>query len=238
MKSHQYAAASKGGNRSDMAIARAIRKHGWNSFTWKVIEICPTQEQLDSAECYWIERHNSISPHGYNVALGGRGRGSVSDETRRKIGDASRGRVTSDDTKEKLSALMKLRVRSVETARKIGQANLGRTASEATKERQSLAIKALAGSHMVAWTDERREKLAASKRGKKVSQETREKLSKIHSGESSPSAKLNWEQVVEIRRMCADKSMSQRVAAKLFGVSQSVIWNIVNLKTWKTNVAA
>jgi group I intron endonuclease len=238
MRSHRYAASLKFGARSDMVIARAIRTYGWDSFSWRVIEICQSQELLDAAESYWIEKYRTVSPDGYNIALGGRGRGSVSDETRKRISEAGRGRLVGGDTRKKLSDLMKSRVRSPETAKKIGQANLGRKASVETKIRQSEAIKALGGSHMVEWTPERREKLASARRGKLASQETKEKLSRVRSGENGPSAKLNWSQVVEIRRICAEKTMSQREVAEMFNVSQGVVSKIHNFQTWKTNDAA
>ena len=237
IRSHKYAASSKIGARSDMVIARAIRTYGWSSFTWRVIEICQSQELLDAAESYWIEKLRTASPNGYNIALGGRGRGSVSDETRKRISEAGRGRAVSGDTRKKLSDLMKSRVRSPEVAKKIGQANLGRKASAETKSRQSEAIKALGGSHMVEWTPERREKLASARRGKLASQETKEKLSKVRSGENGPSAKLNWSQVIEIRRICAERTMSQRKLAEMFKVSQGVISKIHKCQTWKTNDA-
>ncbi len=235
MRSHRYAASSKSGSRSDMVIARAIRTYGWESFSWHVIEICQSQELLDAAESYWIEKLRTLSPNGYNIALGGRGRGSVSEETRKKIGESSRGRIVGGSTRKKLSDLMKSRVRSEETAKKIGMANLGRKASEQTKSRQSSAIKALGGSHMVEWTPERREKLASARRGKLASKETKEKLSRLRSGENGSSAKLNWQQVVEIRRICTEKSMSQREVAKMFNISQGVVSKIHKFQTWKIN---
>jgi DNA invertase Pin-like site-specific DNA recombinase len=48
-------------------------------------------------------------------------------------------------------------------------------------------------------------------------------------GEASPTAKLNWEKVKQIR---ASKE-SQRKVAKKYGVSQTVISNIKLEKTWR-----
>ena len=52
-------------------------------------------------------------------------------------------------------------------------------------------------------------------------------------GEKNTSAKLTPLQVVEIRRICAGKELSQGVIAAMFGVSQRTVSEIHLRKTWK-----
>lgn len=52
-------------------------------------------------------------------------------------------------------------------------------------------------------------------------------------GEKSLFAKLNEEQVREIRAMCCDLTISQPVIAKRFGISQALVSVIKNRKVWK-----
>lgn len=80
-------------------------------------------------------------------------------ERRRKIGDANRGRVCKDETRDKMSAVRKGRPHSKEHAENIGKALKGRVI-----------------------TPEWREKLRQARLGKKASPETREKMSTARTG--------------------------------------------------------
>ncbi len=96
----------------------ALNKYGHQNFTVKKIYKCNNQIKLDFVETYLIKIFNSLSPNGYNLALGGsRGKhneeskkliGSyhknkiVSEETRKKQSDKAKGKIISDSTKEKI----------------------------------------------------------------------------------------------------------------------------------------
>lgn len=54
-----------------MAIGRAIKKHGWEAFDAKVVQQCSTMGELNEAERFWIDRYDSLAPHGYNIREGG-----------------------------------------------------------------------------------------------------------------------------------------------------------------------
>ena len=52
---------------------RAIRKHGFNNFSFEILEEC-NLEELDNREKYWIEYYQSnIEEKGYNLTIGGSG---------------------------------------------------------------------------------------------------------------------------------------------------------------------
>ena len=65
------------------AIKNAIKKYGWESFTKSVIDWAPEHE-LDNLERYYIKLHNSMSPNGYNLTVGGDG-GRLAEESRKKL---------------------------------------------------------------------------------------------------------------------------------------------------------
>ena len=48
----------------------AIRKYGFDNFSFEVLEECSVNE-LNEKECYYIQKYNSIVPNGYNMTLGG-----------------------------------------------------------------------------------------------------------------------------------------------------------------------
>lgn len=98
----------------------AIRKYGWDVFDHQVIAEADTQNALDALECLWIVILRAQDRlFGYNLRTGGsRGRHSTesrvkmiaaqkrkdppSEETRRRLGDASRGRKRSAETRKKM----------------------------------------------------------------------------------------------------------------------------------------
>lgn len=103
---------------------RAIAKYGWNGFSHEILEDCLTEEQACAAEQKYIALyHSSDSRFGYNLTNGGidsakyteayraklskmaSARPPVSEETRRKISAASKGRhpCFSPVTRQKLS---------------------------------------------------------------------------------------------------------------------------------------
>ena len=82
----------------------------------------------------------------------------VSPETRRKIGNANRGRRHTDETKRKISAAGKGRIVSEETRRKLGEASKGRRLG-------------------IPHTEETKRILSEKMKGRSFSEETRRKIS-------------------------------------------------------------
>ena len=48
----------------------AIRKYGFESFQWRVLEECGSKRELSEREVYWIRELGSLKPDGYNFAEG------------------------------------------------------------------------------------------------------------------------------------------------------------------------
>ena len=151
----------RGACKRQSAIHAAIAKHGWNNFTAvKIVQGIETQEWLDKIETGYIKAFNTLSPHGYNLKSGG-AHGKFSAESRKKIGEAQRGRKASQETRKKMSDAQRGernhnfgKSHSLETRKKIGAKSRGRTPSQET-----------------------RNKISEAKRGKTHSSETRNKMS-------------------------------------------------------------
>ena len=73
------------------AFWNAIQKYGVENFSAEILHDGLTLEQANELEQVEIEKHNTLSPNGYNATTGGLN-GSPSDETKRKIGNANRGK--------------------------------------------------------------------------------------------------------------------------------------------------
>jgi group I intron endonuclease len=89
----------------------AIHKHGAVQFRFQVIETFTTEDEALAAEEFWIATlRSNVRGYGFNLNAGGRGGRSPSDETRAKIGAASKakprrywlGKTHSDETKAKI----------------------------------------------------------------------------------------------------------------------------------------
>lgn len=116
----------------------AIRKYGWDSFEWRVlVGGIDDNESLYAIEQTEIEFCKTKVPNGYNLTDGGLGAvgRKCSEETKRKISEAQKGRpritgrVVSEETKRKLSEANKGRKLSMEHRRKMSEAQKKRQAN-------------------------------------------------------------------------------------------------------------
>ena len=80
----------------------AIRKHGFDSFSWEIIDRAESRDELNQKEKWWIEHLDTMNPsRGYNLKSGG-DQPRFTEETKRKIGDAGRGIRRSEEFKANL----------------------------------------------------------------------------------------------------------------------------------------
>lgn len=73
---------------SDTYFHNALRKYGWDNFSWEIIDTTDNIETLKEKEIYWIKQYRSYAnfpnSNGYNLTLGGDGAlGVVWSEERR-----------------------------------------------------------------------------------------------------------------------------------------------------------
>lgn len=157
--------AARGGY--DSVFARAMRKYGLDSFSWRIIfEGDVSDADLCQREMTLIVRLNTRVPNGYNMTAGGEGfKGNHSEKTKVRLSEVNKGKVISEEQK-----------------RAISRANKGRKLppmSKSAREKISLAMK---GRKLtLEW--KRKISLANTGRSRKsVSEETRKKLSNAHKG--------------------------------------------------------
>lgn len=72
MHQHKYESFTSHTERKayNSIIHRAIRKYGWENFSFIVLEECSV-DKLDERERYYIKKYNTIQPNGYNIMAGG-----------------------------------------------------------------------------------------------------------------------------------------------------------------------
>lgn len=194
-------------------LYHAIRKYGWEAFDKFVLEPCVSREELDASEDQWITKYNCLAPHGYNLKQGGRS-GRHTEESRRKIGEASKNRIWSEESKARASTAAKGRKFSALATRRRAEVMESYVATEETRKKLSDASKGRTNSP---------EQIAAMTRGR----------AGACTGENHRSARLTWEVVDAIRSEYAEGQTTHRKLAVRYGVSAVAINNVINMVTWK-----
>ncbi len=81
-------------------LSHAIQKYGRENFTIEQIDHAHNRDELDAKEVYWIKFYDSMNrDKGYNLLGGGNKNHTVSEETRKKLSEAGKGRPCSEYAK-------------------------------------------------------------------------------------------------------------------------------------------
>lgn len=173
---------------SGVLLKKAIEKHGRENFVKEILEVCNTKEQLNEREIFWIEETKAREV-GYNLAEGGHGGSTYTEETRRRISAQFKGRIVSPETVQKRKET-KQKVLEVdpnaykhteESKLKIGEKNKGRVPSEYNKLMSSIKNSRENNPNYgksIPWSEERKQ----AARGKPLSEEQRIKISESNRG--------------------------------------------------------
>jgi len=123
-------------NTNHWVFTDALRKYGVDNFKWIIIESIEAYDRkslkykLDEREKYWIAKDNTQDREfGYNMTKGGDGtfgyRREFSEEHKRKISEALRGKKLSEDLKKEISNILKGKKKSKEGRMKMSRARMG-----------------------------------------------------------------------------------------------------------------
>jgi group I intron endonuclease len=120
---------SRGCGAGRSAIKAAIIRDGKDSFEFSVVASFQTLDEANVEERRLIAELCTLSPHGYNLEAGGREAYGLSDETRRKMSEAAKGRSGRGSRKQEDAAKAPSRTRSeAASARKRGPYKLSQEA--------------------------------------------------------------------------------------------------------------
>ncbi|CAB4141321.1 grpIintron_endo, group I intron endonuclease [uncultured Caudovirales phage] len=165
-------------------LYKAMRKYGPDNFHFSIIEQTNNLDHLKELESKYIQEYNSYcfteNSNGYNMTLGGKGLFGYkhSNQTKKKLSEANKGKPLSEETKRKLSEANKGRTLSEEHKRKVSETLKGRTLSEEHKRNLSKAARGKQKIH----SEESKRKMRDAKIGKPLSEETKRKLSEAFKG--------------------------------------------------------
>jgi GIY-YIG catalytic domain/NUMOD3 motif len=86
---------------SGINLNRAIKKYGRENFIKETIEVCSTKEELIEREKYWI-KETRAQELGYNIADGGWGGNTISEENKERILNGFKGGKHTPETRERI----------------------------------------------------------------------------------------------------------------------------------------
>ncbi len=153
-------------NGSSYYFHRALRKYGFEVWERHVWLRCDSHKVANINETQTIVEFESHKPKkGYNRTMGGDGC-SATEETRRKISEAHKGKVHSTEARAKMSATHK------------AKAELGLC----ILQRSDVRAKTLAARVGIPHTEETRAKMSLTHQGKEISDEARQNMSEAHKG--------------------------------------------------------
>lgn len=160
---------------SGTAIRHAVKKYGIENFTKEILYDVDDEELMDFVEELLVDEAFVARKDTYNLTLGGRGRTHVehSEETRRKLSEANKGKHHSEESKKKMSEAKKGFRHSEETKKKMSNAQSGHPGY-------------MKGKHH---TEESRRKISEANSGRSFSEEHKQNIFKHHadvSGERHP----------------------------------------------------
>ena len=115
----------RGGYHVNKHLQRSWNKYGEENFEFSVLLKCK-ESQLNTYEQYYIFELMAYEPGiGYNNTYGGDS-GRPTEESRKILSEAMKGKHHTEETKKKISETEKGKTLSEETRRKIGEANKGK----------------------------------------------------------------------------------------------------------------
>ena len=126
---------------SGLRLNHAIKKHGKENFSKVILCYAETKDENAENEKMFLgdlwQRDDC-----YNLKAGGEGgSGPCSEEAKRKMSEAKKGKKLSEETKKKMSETKKGKKRSEEIKRKISKAHKGKKHSKEHIKKMSEALK-------------------------------------------------------------------------------------------------
>ena len=157
-------------------LQNAYNLYGEDAFAFYILQECDIS-QLDTLERDYISSYHSADRrYGYNIALGGSGKGAVSEETKEKLRAANLGKKMSEEAKIKISRANKGRKMPDSQREALRIYHTGLKHSEEAKRKIGLA------SRRENLSEETLRKMSESSKRENLSEETLRKMSESHKG--------------------------------------------------------
>lgn len=201
-------------------LYQSLLKYSWEAHVFEIIYECK-KEELNNWEKYYVDFFKTFNTkHGLNLRDGGGNHATFSEETKKKMGDKSRGRIKSEETKRKQGRKVTGQGNGMygkgDKLRGEKNGRYGKPVSDETRNKISEANKLYAAKRreegINKLSDEHKEKIRQATLGNKrcsgrvLSDETKFKISKGNKGR-----KLSEESKKRMRE--AKQNMSKKAKA-------------------------
>lgn len=212
---------------------RHINRHlqgAWNrgdKFDFSILEECENG-LLNEREIYWIAYYNTTdSTHGYNLCEGGKsttGR-RCGEETKKKISEKNKGRKCDREVVEKRKTSLKKHMEEDDKFANHVRSQWFRKGHNLGKEAPNKGKRA---------SEETRQKLSVAFKGKKKPKSQGIKLRKRFSGENSITAKLKERDVVQIRLRFLSGERQCVILRDYPNITPQTMYDICRYRRWKS----
>lgn len=158
---------------SGKLLIKAKQKYGIENFKKEILEFdIPNVDLANDWEQMYILFERVKGKAEYNIANGGYGKGTVSEETKRKLSEINKGKIPWNKGKH-------CKPLTDETKQKLSEANKGKKPYKMTEEIRIKISEAHKGKH---WSEEMKQRLSEAHKGKKHSEEWSKKISEAKKG--------------------------------------------------------
>ncbi len=168
------------GKKTNIKLYNSIKKYGFEKHLFEVLELC-ISDKLNERERYWQDFYN-VTTKGLNCRLTTTDNksGKLSEETKRKISEAHKGKIVSEETRKKMSEVNKGKKLSEETKQKIREARKHQVIihSKETIKKRLETIKKNGGFRH---SEESKQKISKMSK-ERMTIERRKQVSKVHTG--------------------------------------------------------
>lgn len=230
---------------SGILLRSAIKKYGKNNFKKEILFECNDENLLNEMEKYYIKFFDAVnSENYYNIHEGGIGgnTGNYSDDHRKKISEANKGKTKNIKVdiktieKRKISLKktiesgkyvpwnkgLKGRKLSEETKKKISEKAKGRKVKIVDKNKFIKSVETRRKNNKYILSEDTKRKISESHKGKSMSIDTKLKLSEIHKNR-----KITWSH--KIGEKLRNKEKSSEHKKKLSEKCKNMRW-VTNIK--------
>lgn len=210
IKYHKYFSLTK---KSNFAFHKAIRKHGWDNFSWEIIyESWDKEHCSEIMEPFFIKEYNSFGKYGYNMTIGGGGakelkRSPLTEEQKNTISEKTKIGMENMSEEDKEKMLFITTNPTEKTKLKMSEAKKGKESTFKGKSQPESAKLKISISSKKSWENEEiRNKIL--KHIQNPTEETRKKMSDAKLGKPTWNKGIkNWqtEETFEKKRITMEK---------------------------------
>jgi hypothetical protein len=162
---------------SGVDLKKDIKMFGKSNFKKEILEYCNNKQHLVEREEYYLQKYDvENNPEFYNKTNKSFGNSGQTEEGKKKISEARKGWIPSDEIKTKISKNRK-GIKHQDHPKGKNHKGYGKPKSESHKKRMSEVRKGQSPTHTTPHTEKTKQVIKMKKMGSKASEETKLKKS-------------------------------------------------------------